>query len=616
MGQSAILRREHVGEAIDWVLPPESVSTISQVDGRDGIVVLILETRGVPGLSVDEIMHTVHGVLLANLSHKVSAHVGFSSPPQVTLAIVSAPPPPPKEWPPSAAETGLSGVPDERMVGSILLVVMAISGTALVLYIVNLASWHQRRRRKQLASKPTRISTTEVETPIITTTETPPSLIKGPGPALYASMVSVTAEQPPIDGPNDDSLDIDVDIFDPSRVPYTPSCLNQHIRSNLDRIRAERRSRKGSNTGREDATVDASEDEDGEAHLEEESSALERLRNVRMSAVEQGSSLRLEQRIEEQRRADALLQQQQRKVRELMSSAQNGQGRIYDPDSAENRALIREQALALTLHARRRARDKVRSEGSQAVEQELDSITGSIHRSAMTGGLLHACDLSLDHARGNQKSNLNTDDVNSSADAWLANVMAPVSKTAVESGVALAGRVARARRTCSVAGSVASPTTTARVRRAMCDQESSSSRVRCGSTYLEDIVSPTKKPRGLMEIRSQSLTCCRTSTAKNEPGSSIEQLDPLTDALHRASLFGVTPPPPPDDWTSDPNALSPNAAERMARVRADRELVSRSPLRDRAVRNTTMLDSEAMAEYEVARANARRKASLAEARRQ
>ena len=79
----------------------------------------------------------------------------------------------------------------------------------------------------------------------------------------------------------------------------------------------------------------------------------------------------------------------------------------------------------------------------------------------------------------------------------------------------------------------------------------------------------------LAEIRSASGASPLPPSPTPPQAASSAPLDPLTDALHAASMFGVQPPPPPHDWSGAQRpgraVISAEAAERMARVRADRE---------------------------------------------
>lgn len=605
-----LLTAAQVEAVLFGLLPAEQQTTLLQGSGpTDAVAVSILEMADVPGLRAEEILDVASTQLLANLSAEVGIPVSFFSSPALTTAVVSAPPPPTS----ISHSNGLTAGSAQGDGGMIVAVVAA--GAMLFCAGLGVAFWSRRKRRRLQGGKGTPTSSTM-------------EAIPAPNDKSASDLaLAGLAEEP--DTPAAPAKTVNMDLLFSSEL--TPNTFQTQIKSHLapgegrlERARAAKAAKAkaaklpkaaGAESAAEpppavpyaeptgvgltiqaddaDEGSDEGDDDESEGDLMAE---LNGLRHTRMSAIEEccRPASRLEQHREEHKRADELLQQQQSDAQRrssLVSGLTPGGSRFYEPNSAENLALIREQALALTLHARRRAREKAgKAEGLRA-PADLDSITGSIRASATLGGTM------LTPGRSSRRSSESEDE--GDADQWLVSVMSPEAAADAAASVAAASRVARARALTPGRRSTsfpAAPTgkgssaanTASRVARAR--RVAEANRPDGDPSYahahsvpdagnrtlsLRDLysasegASPTvrpKKPRSVMEIRrSNSLSHLEPPTATAAP-----KLDPNTEALHLAAMVGV-PPPPPNPLTPEQRLSRSDSTSRMERVRSDRE---------------------------------------------
>jgi len=281
---------------------------------------------------------------------------------------------------------------------------------------------------------------------------------------------------------------------------------------------------------------------------------------------------RLQQRRLEVQRGDAVLLAWQNRERSVLSKKlvhqlpAGHQLRTFDPESLANRALVAQQASVLATAARRRARARLyaadNTNSAAASATELDPITGVIQRASLTGGRLHARDLASQSARSDAEHDDEPDPVKWLFSAVTSSTIVPPLELATSPAVKT--RVGRAR-SARMSGNDIEP------------------------LWVEqsDVTTPTKKPpvtprspRSLSEIRAS-----RDAVTPSRPDAlAAQDLDPLTDALHTASMLGIAPPPPPGDWRTvdaDPVTVSRDAPERVRRARSDHEarlgVVAKSP---------------------------------------
>lgn len=268
------------------------------------------------------------------------------------------------------------------------------------------------------------------------------------------------------------------------------------------------------------------------------------------SAAENRPRLRLRQL--EVQRAEALMMAwqnrgrsdlSQRAAHDLIDAHDLG---TFDPDSFANRALVAQQASVSAQAARRRARARLGGSEVQA-DISLDPITGVIQRASVTGGRLHARDLASQLTRTETEYDGECD-----PDQWLASAMKTHSHRPVEPSASPAAKDRLSR---------------AREARKSTDGDAPEE-MRYSYNFDVSVSSPStpSKPRSLAEIRSAS----QGRLPPNASCTTPVRLDPLTDALHTASMLGVAPPPPPNDWRRD-GPPSQDAAERVRRARSDQE---------------------------------------------
>jgi len=556
------------------LLPPEQLSTASY-HPLGGINVSILELPEVSGLAADDILDIVSNDLLPDLFSRLGAHIVFLLTPAIVDTIVPAPPPPPKGPPTPAGPSQLLPVEDAELNshseligtqdGFVLILAIGVPALFVCLILALLVPRTYRRRQKRLKA-----STSTMES--IPAGAVMHNVFAAPKIPAYVDVVSESSVK------TDNLLELSPSILEPGMV-------NRSISRQISFSRGEsaRRERRSERTTPEvdieiedsDSNPDASDDDEVVGSLERELSGLRETRTV---AFEQGHKSRLEQRLEDQRKADLILIKQREEVSEKGSYLG-----VYDPDSLENRTLVREQALALTLHARRRARERVNAEarGESLTPSQLDPITNSIQRSSITGGMLNASDL---HRRGRHSSESDAE-----PESWLVQVMNPTSATSssqVPAGMSddpsctAASRLARARKIRRSASLLhVGPT----------DTDGTLNRSLPRSSSFGEL--PRRiQPRSLHEIRSASMML---PIRKAEPA----KLDPLTDALHLATMAGDIndpPPPPRGDWATEQGHLgsSPaSAVARLARVRADRRSRLDATTREASIKDESMDDA-------------------------
>jgi len=552
-GQSSVLIEPAQVQAALQPLLPEGYPSTVLPEPKGGVEVWILLLPDMDGSGADEIVQAVSGPLLSDLSNALGVYIGFVTPPTITSTIVAAPPPPsPRPWTPGialplmppqgkfGAGTGntLSDLSSSEAESDNLVLYASLPAGLVVLMMlfVVLFCWNRRRQGKK-RSEAYCSSTTIESIP----------------PPMQVSIVDKTEAGLQVIAPSEATCESSVnftELWNLSPSTLEPDAVSQQIATHLERSESERRSRRWSSVPPESevAADEGSVDEDNDDN-DTFGSVAQELKAVRVSRAkateEGGPSKRLQQLLEEHRKADLLLQQQ----RELTFHPKEVSSplRMYNPDSAENQALIREQALALTLHARRRARERNNSHPTGSPSEGLDPITKSIRRGSLNGADLYRQSGAEDSA----------------PESWLLNVMTPALGSDTSAASDAATRLVRARMKAAYEERLARANGAGALAR---------------SASGGDLSRP--RPRSLAEIRSASHSAlspplCSPRRAAgygaNNAGPVAAALDPLTDALHLAAMTGVAPPPPPNDWNQDSTRTAADSAERLARARSDRQ---------------------------------------------
>ena len=552
---SVLIEPAQVQAALQPLLPEGYPSTVSS-EPTGGVEVWILLLPDMDGSGADDIVQMVSGPLLSDLSNALGVYIGFVTPPTITSTIVAAPPPPssrpwtppgiaPPLMPPQGhfgAGTGgtLSDLSSSEAESDHLVLYASLPAGLVVLMMlfVVLFCWNRRRQGKKKKRSEAYCSSTTMESI---------------PPPVQVSIVDKTEAGLQVIAPSEAMSESSVnfgELWNLSPSTLEPGAVSQQIATHLERSESERRSRRWSSVPPE-SEVAADEDSVDEDNDDNDTfgSVAQELNAVRVSRAkateEGGPSKRLQQLLEEHRKADLLLLQQ----RELMfhPTEVSSPLRMYNPDSAENQALIREQALALTLHARRRARERNNSHPTGSPSEGLDLITQSIRRGSLNGADLYRQSGAEDSA----------------PESWLLNVMTPALGSDTSAASDAATRLVRARMKAAYEERLARANGAGALAR---------------SASGGDLSRP--KPRSLAEIRSASHSAlspplCSPRRAAgfdaNNAGPAAATLDPLTDALHLAAMTGVAPPPPPNDWSQDSTRTAADSAERLARARSDRQ---------------------------------------------
>lgn len=560
----AELRVADVSAVLDVLLPGAEVSA-TRDSSMNEVSVVILEATD-RDRTLAEQMAQMTLVVPIELTSAIRSEVFFVSPPQVVSVAVSAPPPPPR--PPIAphpsaplaqhagenstsdslptlpestgASQALTDLNDGTSSALHIIVIIAVVAVLAVLLIVLTVIYCLRRRRLALTAKdicdahtievrvdrfsspPQRISIAEpLAEALASKKDDVPMALQRIRSLRMRSVPSVTSAS--IDAPSEDTLAIGADV---------------------------------------------------ELELDMEFDILRKNMARRASAAQ--NQPRLEQRRLQVQRADALLMAWQNRERSVTSMKLvhdlpvGHELRTFDPDSFANRALVAQQASVLAQAARRNARMRLCASDDECISSPLrtatlDPITGTIRRASLTGGRFHARDLASQFSRTEAEHDGEAD-----PDKWFLSAMTVSSREVPDTFASpeFQGRLGRAReaRRTGEGGrqlELAAPGTPC---------ASASQRVD-STTQGEKTPSrgSASKPRSLAEIRSASPRRCQSCT----PGSlATAALDPLTNALHTASMLGIEPPPPPDQWRSDEVdvvALARDAPERVRRARTDRE---------------------------------------------
>jgi len=321
-------------------------------------------------------------------------------------------------------------------------------------------------------------------------------------------------------------------------------------------------------------------------------------RNMERRAAAAENVMRLHQLRVQVQRAEALLMAHHNRERSVLSAKllhelpAGHNLRSFDPNSFSNQALVTQQARVHATAARRSARARLfamqNGGATPPADASLDPITGIIRRASLTGGRLHACDLASQSVRTQGERDGETD-----PDKWLLSVMStPFQSGEPSLSPAVISRLNRAResrrpeeRACGSTtrqsalrrvDSAPSGASTFTLRRV--DSAPSALRTSPSGQDSSAVASSPTKPRSLFEIRAArdgGRSPRREGEGSTPAPPSSERLDPLTDALHTASMMGIEPPPPPRDWQKDGEvdlvALARDAPERVRRARSDRE---------------------------------------------
>jgi len=617
---------DQVKLVLEGILPLQQVTMLSYEAGPGHpVAVRILETPTVTGLSIGEILEAVQLQFLSVLFQLVDVSVAFSSTPRITIMMVNAPPPLILIASPSLPNRALldhssssltSSTSSDGMSGAI--VGTSIGAALCFVGILVALLWikHHRQRPQganQIVGKGSTYRTAIIEA-------IPPPAVSSTLPS-YRDSIRLSSAQ---------SRSAGLDLLSLGGNELSPKTVSMEIDSHLGRQRSskselERYQEPKLKLGSNCELSDESDTEDlmESSRVEDE---LNDLRNTRMYAIEcvaSSTPYRLERHLVDRQRADDVLKQQQydaARRSSLVNGLSPGGSRFYEPQSAENIALVREQALALTLHARRRARAKSQFDLSVEESGHLDSITSSIHASSRVGGTLLSPGKNCRNETSCYEAN---------PDQWLVDVMSPDTITDGQASVNAASRVARARAAtpsrerhtsaCSppVGKGSCAANTASRLARARRSAENDSSRDLAGihspsresqvslgtaDDQVRPEASALRRPRSLAEIR-RSNSLCNSSSENTDDTTRAPELDPVTNVLHMASVAGL-PPPPPNPVPPGGGLSRADSLVRMQRMRADRDAnLSRSnsgtlperstpPLRQRALDFTTMPASQ------------------------
>lgn len=561
--------------------------TTSQGNGGE-VVAQLLEALDQRKLRAEEIVQTVER-LPEMVSSEVGMRVAFSSPPVIVLVPVSAPPPPPKTPPPPSpssprsqdiARVGLVLDGGEQVDGGRALIYGLVSASAVcvLLIFLLLATVLYRRKRKQAEHKlqqQAKAVAFSLEQADHTRKENAAlaALASGEGPAALLG------------------------------IRKQPSLMATFAPKNGQQRRPSREERT------------SKEEEIDIGFVTEE---LEGLMSIRRAVDER--QRRLELRREQVRSVDDLLQRQQSREHSACScQAPFG-------STAANQALVRDHARSHAMDARRRARAQmeqkaVDSEGEGGgVAAPLDPITDTIRIAAVSGGRLPPAEFASPALSLSKQVSRDDDHEEGRRDphVWLQRTMStsslPIAESGSASGAVQAARMARVRSAARLQRSQSEETSAtdsaraarmsrvraaARLHRDSPSGESplqdhraaDSSSAKSGSPFKDDLTTrrlslssgtdlpgkPQRRPpRSLAEIRSARAAKGGESPNASRKAAAAEtehvRLDPLTDALHTASMCGVLPPPPPKPSRNvDPVLATREVSARIARIRREHQ---------------------------------------------
>jgi len=560
-----------VQNTLGSLLPASLQVTISQEATTGNVAVSIMEGSAGSGLRAEQILQLMFAVP-ERISSETNAHLYFASPPTIVLVSVSAPPPPPqppKDPPPrsppsmppptphtpalSSAAASQSSLNGEGGANPILLVVAAVGAAAAALVFVTF-------RRRMCNGR--------------ITGSAPKDLLAAQ--SVDAHVIDVAHEKD--DGTSEPAcppkkLSEPQAFVETLAAALAPASDSIHVPTALQRVRS-LRMRASPPRACSAAPTESSPEEDSSAaevelELDMEFGMLRENMQRRSSATE--NIPRLEQLRTQVQRADAIILAHQNRVRSVLSKKllsdlpSEHLLRTFDPDCFANRALVAQQASVLVTDARRRVRMRLCEEQNCATavstDANLDRITGAIKRASLTGGRIHASDLTSRSIRGTEGKH----DPECSPEEWLVGAMS----MSCESGEPAANvefhfRMSRARAKNAADGSSSR-------------QRSAFKRIDVQPSALHsspDPLTSPAKPRSLFEIRRSSRDSSSTVTSTRQEEGEAEALDPLTNALHVAEIMGIEPPPPPrDHWSDEVDLvkLTRDAPERVRRARKDRE---------------------------------------------
>ena len=539
-GTRVLLRIAEVEAELRVLLTAQADISLSQDSTTGEMTALILEYEGQVAA---QIVQTVL-VLPARLSSQTGTEVVFSSPPTIVFITVSAPPPPPqppKLPPPHApptepvvyeAPTNLSAAVsqslsvDDQSTSPVSIIIATILGVVAILVLVTVGIYWRRRKRgaKEVFTR------TANDVPSIDPWDAEQRISKQQPESIAEPLTNALADAP----------------------------------TALQRIRSLRMRNTPPPTNHPAPAWSPGEDDvDGinlELELGMEFDILREHRERRATNLE--NYPRLQKRRLQVERADALLLAQQNRERsviwkKLLHDLPPGHHLLtFDPDSLANRNLVFEQAAILVTTARRRARARLFAADRASADASLDPITGVIKRASLTGGRLHAFDLTSQSIRTERRPDAWLGEPDPMK--WLLGILSDPRDFA-EPSPSIHNRLTRAReRRYSNEGLVGGESGVLQpspMRRAI----------------SESIIRSPAKPRSLFEIRatSQSPRRERSDSELPHPG-----LDPLTNNLHTASMMGLELPPPPGQWREeefDVVKIARDAPERVRRARRDSE---------------------------------------------
>ena len=556
-GTRVLLRIAEVQAELRVLLTAQPEISLSQDSATGEMTAVILESEG---RVAEQIVQTVL-VLPARLSSQTGTEVVFSSPPTIVFIMVSAPPPPPqppKLPPPHApptepvvyeAPTNLSAAVaqslnvDAQSTSAVPIIIATILGVVAVMVLVTVGIYWRRRKR---ATKEVFTRTANDLVPSMDPWDAEKRISK-PQPASIAEpLANALADAP----------------------------------TALQRIRSLRMRNTPAPTNKSSAWSPGEDDAAGinlELELGMEFDILREHMERRATNVE--NHPRLQKRRLQVERADALLLAQQNRERSVISKKlvhdlpPGHHLRTFDPDSLANRNLVFEQAAILVTAARRRARARLFAADRASADASLDPITGVIKRASLTGGRLHAFDLTSLSIRTERRQDGEPD-----PEKWLLGILSD-SRDFAEPSPSIHNRLTRAReRRFSSEGLVGGESGVL--------QPSPMRR-----SISEELIRSPAKPRSLSEIRSTSQSPRRERSDSELPHRS---LDPLTNNLHTASMMGFDLPPPPGEWRKeelDVVRIARDAPERVRRARRDSEARLASTGKSPARRRLTLGDN-------------------------
>lgn len=559
---SLTLRVSDVEREIRSLVPAEVEMTVSRDDVTGQVTAFILEA-GPGGMRAEQIVQAVL-ILPSRVSNSTGSSVTFAARPMVVTTAVSAPPTPrqpPTRPPPSAPDNAtstpfnpVSDLDTPLSSDSALRSVDAGSGGAvtggivvvfLLLCLLAAAAAYRWQRHRMKAKYDCETAAIDIKVELSEDTQQARQKLARDARAGQEALAEA----------------------------LEPASVARDVPSALLRIRGLRMRNApdaitpvkfGERKPSEEDSPAIGADEEEELDLE-----FEILRqNMERRAKTAENLPRLQKRRVEVQRAEAFMLAWQNRERSVLTKKLVHQLpaahelRTFDPESFANRALVAQQTCVLVAAARRRARARLyamdNSTTAAGVGAALDAITGSIQRASLTGGRLHARDLASQSARSGAECDGEPD-----ANKWLLGVMtinAKVEPVEPALSPAVQNRLTRAR-SARKFGDFPEPP---------CIEPGLTTPSRKPRLTAGDFGGSASKTRSLSEIRA----ALGAATPSRPDGPVHQDLDPLTDMLHTASMLGMAPPPPPGDWRKDEVdlvTLVRDAPERVRRARSDRE---------------------------------------------